>query len=278
MEQLTSNTIYAVGLPIAFGLIVLEAIFSAFKRRDYYKAKDSLGTIGLFVGNTLMVTLTKGAVFAFNLYLFNHFNVLNLSKILPSWAVWLSAFFLIDFVYYWYHRASHRVRFLWAVHMNHHSSEEMNFLVAFRQAWFGPITKIPFFAFLPIFFLDPTITIVAGAIATLFGVLGHTQLVGKLGFLERIFITPSHHRVHHGANPEYIDKNYGNLFIIWDKLFGTFEAENAPVVFGITNNVKTFNPIKITFRDWELLYQDMKSAKSFKEAWQYIWKPPNWRP
>ena len=277
MQNLDSNTIYTVGLPIAFGLILLEALFSAWKNKGYYHKGDSFGTLGLFIGNTLMVVLTKGIIFSFYLFLFQY-NLFNISDILPSWAVWIAAFFLIDFTYYWYHRASHRVRFLWAIHMNHHSSEEMNFLVAFRQAWFGPISKVPFFCLLPLFALDPTITIVAGALATLFGVLGHTQIVDKLGPLEWLFNTPSHHRVHHGKNPEYIDKNYGNLFIIWDKLFGTFEPEVAPVVFGITDNVKTFNPVKITFRDWITLYQDVKGASSVKEAWQYVWNPPGWKP
>ena len=277
MQNLDSNTIYAVGLPIAFGLILLEALFSAWKNQGFYHTGDSLGTLGLFIGNTFMIVLTKGIIFGFYLFLFQY-NLFNISDYLPAWAVWISAFFLIDFTFYWYHRASHRVRFLWAIHMNHHSSEEMNFLVAFRQAWFGPISKVPFFCLLPLFVLDPTITIVAGAIATLFGVLGHTQLVNKLGPLEWFLNTPSHNRVHHGSNTEYIDKNYGNLFIIWDKLFGTFEPEIAPVVFGITDNVKTFNPVKITFRDWITLYKDVKSANSAKEAWQYVWNPPGWKP
>lgn len=277
LESLSSNTIYAVGLPIAFGLIFLEAFYSAYRKKGFYHLGDSLGSLGLFAGNIFMVLLTKGLTFGFYLYLFQ-FNVFNLSDYLPFWAVFLLSFFIIDFTFYWYHRASHRVRFLWAIHMNHHSSEEMNFLVAFRQAWFNPFSKIPFFMFLPLFFLDPTITIVAGAIATLIGVLGHTQIVDKLGPLEYFFNTPSHHRVHHGSNPEYIDKNYGNLFIIWDKMFGTFEPEVAPVIYGIKDNVNTFNPVKITFRDWITLINDIKNSPSLKNSLFYIFKPPDWKP
>ena len=277
VENITSNMIYAVGLPIAFSLIIVEAIYSAWKSKSYYNIGDSFGSAGLFFGNVIMVLLTKGFTFGIYLYLFQY-NIFNLTEVLPLWASWIAAFFLIDFTYYWYHRASHRTRVLWAIHMNHHSSEEMNFLVAFRQAWFNPLAKLPFFSLLPLLILDPTMLIVAGSAATLFGVLGHTQLVNKLGPLEWIFITPSHHRVHHGSNPEYIDKNYGNLFIIWDKIFRTYAPEVSPVVFGIRNNVKTFNPVKITFRDWKLLLRDMLSAGSIKEACLYLIYPPDWKP
>ena len=154
---------------------------------------------------------------------------------------------------------------MWAVHMNHHSSEEMNFTVALRQAWFGPITKVPFFFILPIIGFDPFITALAGVAATMWGVTGHTQVIKTLGPLEYIFVTPSSHRVHHGSNPEYIDKNYGNMFIIWDRLFGTFAKEDSKVIFGITNNVKTFNPVKITFMNWLQIVKDFSNSSNFNE-------------
>ncbi|MDW3651401.1 MAG: sterol desaturase family protein [Bacteroidia bacterium] len=276
MENISANTVYAVGLPIAFFLILLEAIYSAWKKRGYYNWGDSWGTWGLFLGNTLMILFTRALIFAFYLFLYQ-FCLFDLKLYLPTWAVWLFSFFLIDFTFYWFHRASHRSRFLWAIHMNHHSSEEMNFLVAFRQAWFGPLAKVPFFLFLPLLFLDPTITIVSGAIATLVGVLGHTRTVPKLGPLEWIFNTPSHHRVHHGSNPDYIDKNYGNLFIIWDRMFGTFAEEKEAVVYGLTKNVNTFNPWKITFMEWVALWRDIKQAKNWKQGLQHIWKAPDWQ-
>ena len=191
--------------------------------------------------------------------------------------MWLMTFILIDFVFYIYHRLSHRVRFLWAIHMSHHSSEEMNFAVSMRQAWLGPVSKIPFFIVLPILGLDPTIIAVAGVISTLWGVVGHTQIVGKLGPLEWILNTPSHHRVHHGANTEYIDKNYGNLLIIWDRMFGTFEPEKAKVKYGLVNNVNTFNPMKITFMGWQSMMSDIKKAKNYKEVFSTIFGPPNTR-
>ena len=187
---------------------------------------------------------------------------------------------MIDFVYYWYHRFSHRVRFMWAVHMNHHSSEEMNFTVSLRQAWFGPITKVPFFIFMPLVGFDPIITAVAGVASTLWGVIGHTQWIRRLGILEYIFVTPSSHRVHHGSNECYIDRNYGNLLIIWDRLFGTFQEEldEEPPVYGVLKPVKTWNPLLINFQHlWGLIF-DAWHTKSWREKLTLWWRPTGYRP
>ena len=167
---------------------------------------------------------------------------------------------------------------MWAVHMNHHSSEEMNFTVSLRQAWFGPITKVPFFIVMPLIGFDPIITAVAGVASTLWGVIGHTQWIRRLGVLEYILVTPSSHRVHHGSNECYIDKNYGNLLIIWDRLFGTFAEEIEPVRFGIRENVKTFNPIKITFMFWQQMVSDFKNSKNQKERLLSFFGKPEWKP
>ena len=197
-----------------------------------------------------------------------------MAEYLPLWAMWALSFILIDLVFYLYHRMSHRISFLWAIHMSHHSSQEMNFAVSFRQAWFGPVSKIPFFMVLPLIGLDPTIIAVAGALSTLWGIVGHTQMINKLGPLELILNTPSHHRVHHGANSQYIDKNYGNLLIIWDKMFGTFEPEIEKVKYGLVKNVNTFNPVKITFMAWQDIIKDMRNSENFGEALKYFFGPP----
>ena len=162
--------------------------------------------------------------------------------------------------------------------MNHHSSVEMNFSVAFRQAWFGPISKAPFFMVMPLVGFDPSITVVAALCSRLWGVVGHTQWIGKLGWLDSIFNTPSTHRVHHGTNLEYIDRNYGNLFIFWDRLFGTYAKEQAPVIFGLVKNLNTNNPFKITFHTWAAIARDIQQAQSFYEIIGYILGPPGWLP
>ena len=276
MTELTIAEVYAIGLPIILAMILVETLISGLNKKSLYKNKDTLCTSGLLLGNILMGFAIKGATLGLHIFLYQ-FRIFDLANVIPLWAMWLMTFILIDFVFYIYHRFSHRVRFLWAIHMSHHSSEEMNFAVSMRQAWLGPISKIPFFIVLPLLGLDPTIIAVAGVISTLWGVVGHTQIVGKLGPLEWILNTPSHHRVHHGANAEYIDKNYGNLLIIWDRMFGTFEPEKAKVKYGLVNNVSTFNPIKITFMGWQSMMSDIKKAKNYKEVFSTIFGPPNTR-
>ena len=273
MTDLTVTYVYAIGAPIVLAIIMAEVLFSSFYNKNLYKKNDTLCTIGLLSGNIFMVFALKGATLALHFYLFQ-FKIFNLTEILPIWVLWLITFLAIDLVFYFYHRISHRVNFLWAIHMSHHSSEEMNFAVSFRQAWFGPLSKIPFFMILPLIGFDPTIVAVAGVVSTLWGIVGHTQIIGKLGPLELIFNTPSHHRVHHGSNKQYIDKNYGNLLIIWDRMFGTFEPENEPVKFGLVRNVNTFNPTKITFMGWTDIFKSIKNASSFNEVIYYLFGPP----
>ncbi len=276
MTELTITEVYVIGLPIILAMILIETLISGLNKKSLYKNKDTLCTSGLLFGNILMSFAIKGATLALHIFLYQ-FRIFDLINTVPLWAMWLMTFVLIDLVFYIYHRFSHRVRFLWAIHMSHHSSEEMNFAVSMRQAWLGPISKIPFFIVLPILGLDPTIIAVAGVISTLWGVVGHTQIIGKLGPLEWFFNTPSHHRVHHGANAEYIDKNYGNLLIIWDRMFGTFEPEKAKVKYGLVNNVNTFNPIKITIMGWQSMISDIQNAKNYKEVFSIIFGPPNTR-
>ena len=273
MTNLSVTEVYAIAAPIVLSMILFEALFSSIYNKNLYKKNDTLCTVGLLTGNMLMVFGLKGATLGFHYFLFQ-FKLFNLSELMPMWAIWVLTFVIIDLVFYIYHRISHRVNFLWAIHMSHHSSEEMNFAVSFRQAWFGPISKIPFFMVMPLIGFDPTMIAVAGVISTLWGIVGHTQIIGKLGPLEWIFNTPSHHRVHHGSNAEYIDKNYGNLLIIWDRLFGTFEPEMDKVKYGLVNNVNTYNPTKITLMGWQEIFKNIKNAPSVSEALYFLFGPP----
>ena len=274
---MTDFDIYYYGVPIVIALIAGESIYSYIFKKGYYKKEDTLASIGLLAGNVAVSLLTKGLILLLYIY-FYQFRLFTINDLLPVWAVWALTFVVIDFVFYWYHRCSHRVRFLWAVHMNHHSSEEMNYVVSLRQAWFGPISKIPFFMFMPLVGFDPLITLVAGVASTLWGVLGHTQWINRLGPLEYIFVTPSSHRVHHGSNECYLDKNYGNFLIVWDRMFGTFTEEKEKVKYGIRENVKTFNPLKITFRVWFQISDDFTKSKTLKNKFLSIFGRPEWKP
>ncbi|WP_172587627.1 sterol desaturase family protein [Shewanella xiamenensis] len=181
-----------------------------------------------------------------------------------------------DFCYYWFHRASHRVRWMWAAHVVHHSSENMNFSTAFRQSLMYPFAGMWVF-WLPLVILgfDPNWVVFVVLLNLGLQFFVHTQAVRKLGPLEWLFNTPSHHRVHHGRNPQYIDKNYAGILIIWDKLFGTFVPEEETVIYGITKPVNSFNPIKVTFSEWRDMFSDVTTkGLSFSERLKLLFAPP----
>ena len=154
MTSLTFNEVYAVGAPIVLAMILVEVFVSNWDNKTLYKKNDTLCTAGLLIGNILMVYAFKGLTLGLHFYLYQ-FRIFDVNQVMPIWLLWVTTFILIDLVFYIYHRMSHRVRFLWAIHMSHHSSEEMNFAVSFRQAWLGPISKIPFFIFLPAQLFEP---------------------------------------------------------------------------------------------------------------------------
>ena len=182
-----------------------------------------------------------------------------------------------DFCYYWFHRASHRIRWMWAAHVAHHSSENMNFSTAFRQSLMYPLAGMWLF-WLPLVIIgfDPNWVVFSVLLNLGLQFFVHTQAVDRLGPLEWIFNTPSHHRVHHGRNPQYIDKNYAGVLIIWDRLFGTYVEEEETVVYGITKPVNSFNPLVVTFSEWRDMFSEV-SAKglSFKQRWQLLFAPPS---
>ena len=274
---LSNEMVYLVGIPIVFALIAIEVLVMTFKHVRYYKWDDTLGTLGMLAGNVAMGAATKSLFFGCMVWTYQY-RLLDLQATLPPWLLCLVALFLIDLMFYLWHRASHRVRFLWAIHLSHHSSHEMNFSVAFRQPVLAPLFKIPFFALLPILGLDPTIIVVVGTISTLWGVVGHTQIIPKLGIAEWFLNTPSAHRVHHGINPQYVDKNYANMFICIDRLLGTYEPEVEPVRYGLISQANTQNPVSLTSMEWEKIGRDLKTARSLREAVCYVCGPPGWKP
>lgn len=275
-NNVTEYTVYAIGAPIVIALILIEGLISSSKKLGYYKHSDSMGTIGLIVGNVIVNLLTKTSILGFYLFLYQ-FRLFDIST-KSLWIQIILTLIVIDFVYYWFHRTSHRVRFFWGIHMNHHSSEEMNFLVSLRQAWFNPLFRLPFFFILPLIGFDPLLTFVVGAASTLWAVIQHTQTIGKLGPLEWFMVTPSAHRVHHGVNVEYLNKNFGNLFIVWDRIFGTYAEEKEEVIFGLTNNVKTFNPFRITAFSWVQFVNDFKASNNLSDKFMSFFGSPEWSP
>jgi sterol desaturase/sphingolipid hydroxylase (fatty acid hydroxylase superfamily) len=179
-----------------------------------------------------------------------------------QWWAWILVFFADDCTYYWYHRISHASRFFWASHVVHHSSQRFNLSTALRQTWTGTFLSFLFWLWLPVVGFPPALIMSIGAISLLYQFWIHTELVRSLGPLEAILNTPSHHRAHHASNPKYIDRNHGGMLIFWDRLFGTFEAEDSGDVprYGLTKNINTYNPLRISFHEWADLWGDVRRA------------------
>jgi len=208
---------------------------------------------------------------------FYQFRVATIETTLASFLLLLV---LHDFLYYWSHRAHHRIRILWAIHVTHHSSPRYNLSTALRQNITYPLVAT-WIIWLPLvlFGFDPITVIFVVAVNLFYQFFVHTQMVQKLGALEWIFNTPSHHRVHHGRNPQYIDRNYGGIFIIWDRMFGTFTPEGEAVDYGITHPVNTHNPVRLIFHEWVAALRDMlQKGLTRKQRLDYLLKPPGWKP
>jgi sterol desaturase/sphingolipid hydroxylase (fatty acid hydroxylase superfamily) len=181
-------------------------------------------------------------------------------------------------MFYWLHRVDHYCRLFWAIHVTHHSSEEFNLTVGFRSSVFQPLYRFIYFIPLALLGFRGIDIMFIYAATQIYGILIHTKAIDKLGFIEWFMSTPSHHRVHHASNVKYLDKNMGMVLIIWDRLFGTFQAEdkNETVVYGLTENIKTYNPVQMVFHEWINIFKDLKKPASLKAKLMYIFGPPGW--
>ncbi|MBD0323700.1 MAG: sterol desaturase family protein [Aldersonia sp.] len=191
---------------------------------------------------------------------------------------WVALFLLDDFAYYWYHRLHHTVRVLWASHVVHHSSTYFNLSTALRQTW-TPMTALPFW--LPLAFLGfpPWTILLQQSISLLYQFFVHTERVGKFSRpIEFAWNTPSHHRVHHAANKQYLDRNYAGILVIWDRMFGTFEPERERAVYGLTKNIDTFNPVRIAFGEYAAIWRDVRGAQGWRDRFGYLFRGPGWSP
>ncbi len=262
----------ALALPIFAVLMLAEAVVSSRRGAPAYEWRDFGGSMSQLAMNIGVKLALDGVVIGFHLVLYQH-RFFDLGS---GPAAWLFTLVVLDFVFYWYHRASHRSRFLWAAHVVHHSSERMNFGTALRQSPTGPLTRALFYWPLPLLGFDPLVIASAGAVATIYGFWTHTEQIRKLpAALDWLFVSPADHRVHHGSNAEYIDRNYANLLIVWDRLFGSFEPERAAVRYGLIRNIETFHPLKIGFGEWLSLFRDIAGARSPYAAFRHWIDPPD---
>lgn len=265
----------ALSVPVFFILIGIELAWSFYKKLGYYRLNDSISNLSQGIGQQITGIFMKTAVFFGYMYIFEHWRLFDLPQ--NIW-VWILLFIGVDFFYYWFHRMSHQVNALWAAHIVHHQSEEYNLTVALRQSWFQGWFSWVFY--LPLAFLgfDPLMFLTLSSFNTLYQFWIHTRLIKSMGPLEYILNTPSHHRVHHGSNPKYIDKNHAGTLIIWDRLFGTFQKEEEDVYYGITTPLASWNPLWANVHYWDELWNTAKQSPRWADKINVFIKPPGWFP
>ncbi len=275
MNEFREELLIKLSIPIYALVIGIEIFYSWWHEKKYYSSKGLLSNIYLTVLNFSLDVLVRGICLAV-LWYFYQFKFTGIDKNNHPFLYWSVLLISQDFMFYWLHRVDHYCRFFWAVHVTHHSSEEFNLTVGFRSSVFQPLYRFIYFIPLSLFGFDPLDTMFIYAATQIYGILIHTKTVGNLGFLEWFLSTPSHHRVHHASNVKYLDKNMGMVFIIWDRLFGTFAKEEEEVKYGLTTNLNSYNPFHMVFHEWKNIGKDLKKGHTFKHKVMYVFGPPGW--
>ncbi len=273
MDAIREEWLILISTPIYIIIIGLEILLSHLQHRKAYTVKDTIANIYLMLLNSGIDLAFMVVYLAILQYFFIH-AFFHWSHPVIYWLVLLVG---EDFMYYWLHRFDHEIRFFWAMHVTHHSSEKFNFTVGFRSSVFQPLYR--FFYFIPLAFMGfrPQDIAFIYSATQIWGIFVHTEMINKMGWLEYIFVTPSHHRVHHGKNDQYIDRNMGMFLIIWDKMFGTFEPEGEKVVYGVTKPPTSNNPAETVFHEFRNMINDVKQAPDIKSKLMYVFGRPGWR-
>lgn len=276
MPDFPNIILYAI--PFFILAMLLELYVTIKMGIKTYEPKDAFSSIAMGLGNVFLGFGSKVLVLLVFFWVYDSFRLLEIPIV---WWSFVLLFFADDFAYYWFHRISHECRLFWASHVVHHSSKHYNLSTALRQTWSGGFYTFVFWLWLPLLGFHPAMIMLQMSISLLYQFWIHTEAINKMPkWFEAIFNTPSHHRVHHGSNPIYLDRNHAGILIIWDKLFGTFqpELESERVNYGLVKNINTFNPIKIAFIEWVYMFKDAFSGnKSIKDRLQYLIKPPGWK-
>ncbi len=273
MEKLPSPVDYAI--PFFVLLIIIEMIWAKRRAPEKYEPRDTLTSLAFGLGSSVSGALVGGMAFAIALaaYSIRPFDIPFV------WWAWPLCFVLDDLAYYAFHRSAHRVRWFWASHVNHHSSQHYNLSTALRQSWTS-FFALGFLFRLPLVMIGfhPAMVLFVGALNLIYQFWIHTEAIDRFPrWFEAVMNTPSHHRVHHATNPRYLDANYAGTFIIWDKMFGTFvtEVNDEPIRYGIVKQLGTFNLLWSVFHEWAGIAQDMWSAP-WRHKLDYLWRPPGW--
>jgi sterol desaturase/sphingolipid hydroxylase (fatty acid hydroxylase superfamily) len=257
--------------PAMFFFVLLEYFISRWQNKDFYSGRETIGSTFVGIGNVLIGLLLKSALLWIFVVVYNAIPW----RMELQWWTFIPCYIIFDLCSYWAHRVSHHIRFFWATHVPHHSGEHYNLTVSFRLSWIQYV-KIIFFLPVALIGFHPIIIFVTNQIAVLFQFWVHTEYIRKLHpAIEYILATPSNHRVHHGSQDKYINKNFGATFIIWDRIFGTYQEEQEQVVYGITHNIDhKANPVHINFHEVIQMIQDVRSSKSWKERFLFVFGDP----
>jgi len=267
-----------LSIPIFFGLIALEVVWDQWKGSGLYRLGDSLANIGCGIMDQSSALFAKVITVGAYTAVFHMSEPWRAWTMEAHWGVWIGAFVLSDFAYYWAHRLSHEVNVLWIGHVVHHQSEDYNLAVALRQSVLQKVLLMWVYWPLAAIGFPPEVFLTCMAINLLYQFWIHTELIDKLGPLEWVMNTPSHHRVHHGRNPEYIDRNHAGVFIIWDRMFGTFQEEIAKPTYGITRPTDTFNPIHAQWKPVADLWNDLRRIPGWWDRLRFLFAAPGWYP
>lgn len=266
--------IIILSIPIYFLLIAVELIYSWFKKEKYYRLGDSFGNIGCGIFEQVTGIFVKVLTIGIYSLVYQHFRLFDISvNALTIFVLYLG----VDFTYYWAHRMSHEINLFWIGHVVHHQSEDYNLSVALRQGALQKLFTFPFSLPLALLGFSDEWFLYISALNTVYQFWIHTEAIGKLGPLEWIFNTPSHHRVHHGRDPKYIDKNHAGSLIIWDRMFGTFQKEEEKPHYGITKETGTFNPVKAHWKPIVDLWDDLGKVQGFDKV-RLLYHAPGWFP
>lgn len=273
MVEMPESILIVLAIPAFLFFLLLEAGLSAALRRGYYERQDTFASLAMGIGNVAIGLGWKTVELGLHFWLYEH-RFFDLGG--GTLTTWAALFLAEDFCYYWFHRVSHESRFFWAAHVNHHSSQKYNLATALRQSWTTAFTGFIFWLPLPLLGFHPLMIVTQRAVSLLYQFWIHTEFIGKLGPIEWIFNTPSHHRVHHGSNPQYLDRNHGGILIVWDRLFGSFEPERERVRYGLTTNLSTFNPVVIAFHEWRAVWNDVRRDLPLGTRAAYAFRAPGW--
>ncbi len=271
-----------LSIPAFILTMIVEALYLRAARKDEaaaarlrgYEWRDARTSIAMGLANVIISTGTKVILFAIWEWIYQY----RLWTLPATIGTWILLFFAEDLCYYVYHRASHEIRFFWAAHENHHSSTYYNLSTALRQSWTTPFTVMPFWLILPLIGFDPVMILTQQALSLLYQYWLHTEVIKTMGPFEWIFNTPSHHRVHHGRDVEYLDRNHAGILIIWDRLFGTFVREERHPNYGLTKNLESWNPLVVAFHEYVQIVRDVRGAHSLREVFMFVFGPPGWSP